>query len=411
MDNLNGQKGFTALFVTLLVLTVVFSIGTSIFISAYGEQRIVLNAVKSSQAYYAAESGIEDAVLRLKQSLNLPSDYNLAVGGATAAVSADSPSQNNWVITSTGEKTGVFRKIETQLEISPIAPDFFYGAQVGAGGIELENLSKIVGNIFSNGNIVAESGTKITGTVQVSGAGNKIDGAVIGGDAYVNICDDSDVNGILYAASQTGCTFSSFVATSSTPSPVALPILDQDIAGWKAEAESGGIISGSQVFSEGLNPLGPAKIAGNLTIQNDAEIVVGGALWVTGNIIIKNNTRVHLAPSYGSLSGVILADGTISLENNSTSSGSGQANSYLMYLSTSALNPALTIKNNAHADIIYTSAGWLDVENNADLREITGYGIHLENNARITYELGLRSALFTSGPGGGWDVTSWKETQ
>lgn len=410
-QSVQNQKGLAAIYLTILTMAAILIIGMSVSLITYNEEKITQSVVKSEQSYFAAESGVEDALLRIKKSLNLPSQYTLTFDNKSAEVSVSSPNAITKIIQSKGSSGNTFRKVETNLSVGTTNPQFFYGAQVGTGGIELENLSGITGNVFSNGNIIAAPATEITGTVQVSGAGNKIDGAVVGGSAYVNICNNSNITGTLSAFSQTGCAFGSFVATSSFPAPVSLPISDQDIADWKAEAETGGVINGNQLFSSGVNSLGPVKIVGDLTVQNDAEIVVTGTLWVTGNIIIKNNAQVHLSFSYGLLSGVVIADGTISLENNSISSGSGQTGSYLMYLSASALNPALTIRNNARADVLYTSSGWLQVENNTNLKEVTGYGIRLKNNARITYEVGLQSALFTSGPGGSWEVTSWKEIQ
>ena len=169
---------------------------------------------------------------------------------------------------------------------------------------------------------------------------------------------------------------------------------------------------GSQSFSGGVNYLGPKKIEGNLTVKNDAQLLITGALWVTGVIDIQNSAIVKLDPaSYGSLSGKIVSDGVIILQNNSVSSGSGQAGSYLAYISTSPLKPAIVAKNNAKADIIFTSNGWVDIQNNTILREVTGYGIELENNAKISYEVGLQDASFSSGPGGSWKVTGWQEIE
>ena len=82
-----------------------------------------------------------------------------------------------------------------------------------------------------------------------------------------------------------------------------------------------------------------------------------------------------------------------------------------MYLTTNSSSSALNIKNNAILDIAYASAGTIVIENNTVLKEATGYQLHLKNNATIEYELGLTSSSFSSGLGGGWEVTSWKEIE
>lgn len=202
-----NQSGFAALYLTLLILTASLALTASIFVLNLTQQKDTQNTVRSSQSYYLAEAGIEDAILRIKNSMPISSNYTVTIGSEQAAVSIASPNSNTRVIRAIGTKGNVSKTLEAQLSIQSVNPEFFYGAQAGAGGIELDNLSGITGNVFSNGSIGAEPGTEITGTVQVSGVGNKIDGAVIGENAYVNICDDSDVGGILYSAIQIGCSF------------------------------------------------------------------------------------------------------------------------------------------------------------------------------------------------------------
>lgn len=410
-----AQKGFAALYMTLLVIAIALGIGSSFALLAAGELQRSSNEVRSVQAYYAAESGLEDILLRVGTGMDYcspqPCAYTLTVGSASADVTIGAISAGARTITSKGDRDERFRSAEAVYEISDAVPGFFYGAQVGEGGIELENISGIVGNVFSNGDVVGSGSNEITDSVKVAGAGNRIEGVQIGGDAFVDICGDADVAGALHANTSAGCSYGSLTNSGLPIDPVPLPISDSDITEWKAEAEAGGIISGDYSKNNGTHYLGPQKITGNLIIQNTATLVLTGTVWVMGDINVKNSGKITLDSSYGSLSGLIIADGEIMLENSSVSSGSGEAGSYLMYISTSSANPALTIKNDAKADILYTTAGWIEVENNTKLREVTGYGIHLKNSAEITYEIGLEDAAFVSGPTGGWEVTSWKEVE
>jgi hypothetical protein len=275
----------------------------------------------------------------------------------------------------------------------------------------MDNLSKVTGNVFSNGNIQASSGTQITGTATVAGA-NTISSAVIGQDAYVESCVNSSVGGTLHATTQSGCTFGSLTSSGLPISSVPLPISEAKIDQWKQDALAGGVISGDYTLSGTQSAtLGPKKIQGNLTLQNFAQLTLSGTLWATGNINVGNSAEVRLAPSYGTLSGVVVSDGQTVLQNNSISAGSTQQGSYLMYLSTSSLAQAVVSKNNVTADVLYASQGGVTVENNFQLREITGYSVHLKNSATITHDIGLQSATFVSGPAGGWRVQSWKEVE
>ena len=421
------EKGFVGLYLTIVVLVLMIGILASIGFGVLAQQKIIQNMTQGAQAYFAAESGAEDALLRLKKGLNAcspagppPCANTLGVGDTTAKIDISDLVGGARTITSEGDLQDRFRTVQVVYELSSTGVGFFYGAQVGDGGIQLQNSSKIIGNVFSNGNFVHESIAQASGTVQVASAGNKITGALDGGDevlgdAYAGICENSNIAGVFYGLSQTGCTFSSFVL-QSPPSPIPLPISSTDIATWKAEAEAGGPpIIGPYTRSSGTSSLGPIKIIGDMIIQNTAELVVTGTIWVTGNVTIQNSAKVRLSPGYGTTSGMIIADGVITLENNTVSSGSGQAGSYLMYLSTYPGVPspssALVIKNFAVADILYTTNGFVQIDNNADLREVTAYGVRLQNNAELTYEIGLGSAVFTSGPGGGWAVTSWHEIE
>jgi hypothetical protein len=111
---------------------------------------------------------------------------------------------------------------------------------------------------------------------------------------------------------------------------------------------------------------------------------------------------------------------SISLTNNGTFQGSGQPGSYILILTTSPCdgispgdcagnNSAIDILNNATGAVFYASDGLINVSNNVQATELTGRKIQLSNNAVVRYEQGLINANFTSGPGGGWQITSWKE--
>ena len=155
--------------------------------------------------------------------------------------------------------------------------------------------------------------------------------------------------------------------------------------------------------------LGPKKINGNLSISNSAVLTLTGTVHVTGNITISNSAKIKLASSYGSLSGVIIADGTISPSNSSALQGSGKTGSYLLVLSTNTSNSAIAVGNSASGAIFYTSAGGISVSNSFSAREVTGYKLIMSNSATITYESGLANVFFSSGPTGGWKVTDWQE--
>ena len=414
---INKDAGFAAFFVTIIALAIMMGIAFSITALALGGQRNSANIVKSAQSYYAAEAGVEDALLRLKQNPTLPPlSYNLNVGQGAGNVDISNIIGGSRVIISQGDVLNRVRKIQVVYAVETTKVSFYYGAQLGEGGVIMDDGSTINGNIFSNGSVIAGPNTEITGTVWVAIEGNKIQGANVGEDVYVHTCKDSTIGGVLTyvsGGSPGNCLFGE--GKKETPNNIdskELPFSNEQIQGWKEDALVGGVYPGDYIlsgFDEGF--LGPKKIEGNLIIQDKTNLYIKGTLWVTGNIIIQNFGTARLDQNtYGSLSGMIIGDGGITLQDSAKALGSGVVGSYLLVLSTAVLNPAVVIQDSFEADILYAQNGWILVQNTSDVREVTGYGIHLKNNAEIFYEVGLEDTSFSSGPGGSWQVESWRET-
>jgi len=63
------EKGFVAFLFTILVLASVLGITVSISLGALRGSSMSRNVVRSAQAYYAAEAGLEDALWRVKNFL------------------------------------------------------------------------------------------------------------------------------------------------------------------------------------------------------------------------------------------------------------------------------------------------------------------------------------------------------
>ena len=420
MLNFKNQKGFAALFITILVLAVIFGIAVSISILTLGQQKISQNITKSSQAYYASEAGVEDVLLRLVKKMNWSSPYNLKVGNATATVEISDIVGGTRTITSKGNSLNRIRKIQIVYAISTQQVSFHYGAQVGEGGMIMGNGSQVLGNVFSNGSVTG--GGTIQNSIIVAGNGNKIDGITVGNDATVHTCKDSNIGGNLTyvsGGSIQNCTVGG--ATSTRPNEIELqplPISQSQIDEWEEDAAAGGVIT-TNISISGTKILGPIQIGTstnpkNLTVENGATLIIEGTVYVTGDITFNNNATVNLDSSYGSLSGIILTEGVITVENNVILNGSGQAGSYVLLLSTKndTTNPVIDIRNNAAGSVIYyANSGLIYLANNMYAREVTGYKIQIANNAIIQYESGLEETNFSSGPGGSWEVTDWKEIE
>jgi len=421
---LDKQKGYIALIITVFVLVLILGIALNASFLVVSENKIFSNISRATQSYYGAESGVEDALLRLKSSPTMAGlSYNLDVGGGTVNVVIPNMIGGSRTVTSQGDIAGRIKKVQAVYRMDADQISFYYGAQVGDGGMVMGNNSRIKGNVFSNGSVTG-SGI-IDNSIAVAGNGNKIEDLSVGEDAAVHTCVDSDIGGDLTyvsGGSVSSCTAGGTVGSQPNEIlPQALPISTAQIDEWKSEAQAGGVITSNITIDGASSNLGPVQIGTssspkNLTITNNSRVKIKGTVYVTGNVIFSNNSIIELdTPTYGSFSGVIIADGRITADNNAILRGTGQAGSYILVLSTNSsldpATPAISVNNNAAGAIFYTSNGLILLSNNMLAREVTGYKIQINNNAVIEYESGLENPIFSSGPGGSWIVENWKEAE
>lgn len=377
-------------------------------------QKISTNSIKSAQSYYAAEGGVEDALMRLRNNPFIsPLSYNLSVDNSNVTVSVSSIVGGSRVVETEGNEQGRIKKVQAVYSIDAEGVSFHYGAQVGEGGLTMNNGSKIIGNVFSDGNISGGSGT-ITNDAIVSGNGHSIDDVTIKGNTMAYSClSPAIVDGNLtYVTGGTKtCTVQGTTLTQSEEIvSQPFPISSSQIDTWKTEATAGGVTSGNITITNGeIQVLGPRKIIGSLTISNNATLRMTGALYVTGNVSVSSNGIIRLDSTYGATGGVLVSDGVITVGNNGVLQGSGQTSSYLLAISTNIADPSISISNNVVGAVFYAPNGGISISNNVGAKEITAYKLTMNNNAEITYESGLANLFFSSGPGGGWKVTSWEE--
>lgn len=245
-----------------------------------------------------------------------------------------------------------------------------------------------------------------------TGGVSTISGVVVGssgsGDARAFVVNNSTVAGTIYCQSGTGNNKS--CDTSQTiPSPLNFPVSDANIEEWKASAEAGGTRTGWSLPSYGATSTNAVKIVGNLNIGGSVDVTLNGPLYVTGNLSVSGAGKLRLASSYGATSGIIVVDGTVSLAGSGAVSGSGTAGSYIMIVSNSTANPAITVNGAAGAVVLVAPDGWVTFEGSASAKSAMAYGMNMTGATTLTYESGLADLSFSSGPSGSWNVDSWRE--
>jgi hypothetical protein len=356
-------------------------------------------------------------------------------------------------ISTTATQNNHVRKLTAALTANTTGVSFNYGVFAGQVGFELQNTSSIVGNVYANGNIVGAGGNVIQGDAWVAGGSGVISGVYVKEDAHAHTLSNISVDGSAFGYTISGSTIggnasaysisgsviggNAYYTTisdsvvggtqnpgypgSPDPDTQPMPISQTQIDTWKAEAAAGGSIGSYLLDGTNTASLGPKKITGDLDIRNTARLTLTGTVWVTGNVTLENSSVLQLHPSYGATSGVVVVDGTITIKNSVVvcgsegyNSGTGSCNasnqSYVLLLSTSSADPAISFLNTSAIDgMLYAANGVLEIQNSATLKEASGYKIKMKNSATIIYESGLINTNFSSGPGGGWDIVSWKE--
>lgn len=403
--NDHGSVGGYAALATVLV--VIFSslaiIGGLTFFSLQeaGVNRVF---VKSIEARAVADAGVEDALWRIMAGKQIGASETLGAGKGTTTVTVTTVGTTR-TIRSAGRRDSLRQNVEVALTTTTTGVAFNFGAQAGDGGLAMSSGAKVNGNVYATGDV---NGGTVTGTATVAnsagGATTKIANATIGVAGHANLFVNDVIGGS--ACPNPNCVV-------ENPARQDMPITDQMIQGWKDQgACSSGctLIAGNHNVS-GSENLGPAKITGNLTFSNGARLTVTGTIWVAGDIDFANNCAVSLASGYGSKGGMIVVDGTVSVANGCTFSGSGSTGSLIMLLDdkNAPASRVIDVSNNSAAVIYYAQNGRVHFNNNAAAKEVTAYGLDLDNNATITYDSGLASIYFSSGPSGGYQMQYWKQ--
>jgi hypothetical protein len=443
----NGQIIIMAMAFVLIITFLVAGTVTYTLIQARSHKQ----AVAREQALNIAEAGVEDAIWSLNNVAGYTGETNTAYSNGTYTVAVSNLSSATKVI-----KVDAYIPNSTsptahrQVQITSTRGlknfGFNYGVQAGIGGVVMDNNSQITGNIYSNGNVVGcNNGCKITGDAVIAGAsgninkmtvlgnatvhsltnssvsknfkGNSVTSSTISGTASVNTLTGPSctVTGAATYNSKTNCSVGAGSTTPNNnvpadPATVALPIDNTQIQNWENDAVSGGTLTTTTVT--GTQNLGPVKINGDLIINGTMNM--RGTVWVTGTLTLNNGSIVNLDPNFGALSSEFVVgnigdttNGYININNGSQINGSGTSGSYIMMLSlrdtTGNSNVAITAGNNVAAAILYANSGLVEVINNAGLKEITAWKLHLNNQTSVTYDSGYASAEFSTGSNG-WQV-------
>ena len=297
----------TAIIFTLVSVTIILGLTTPII-----KQILLSDDIwGAKQSYYLSEAGAEDVLYRLKSATftsYVGTSEPLALNGfsATTTLSGSLSGVNGITLTTLSNKSGYDKTIQTKVKQgSGVA--FTYGVQVGVGGVTFNSSGKILGNLFSGGNVVSNnSAAAITGSAIVS------NGAAMIAD-QTNDSPDIPSNSIIFGnAAATQDMAQSFQVSSSspitqvslylkkngTPSNVTVKIV-KDSSG-SPSGNSGDVLS-SATISSGLVTTNYDWV--DVSLSPNPALTVGTKYWIvldgsTGSVSNDYTIGANLDGSY-----------------------------------------------------------------------------------------------------------------
>ena len=186
-----------------------------------------------------------------------------------------------------------------------------------------------------------------------------------------------------------------------------------------------------------LNVNGPIYVGGNFVLNGSGILNIGGTLFVVGNMSVNNSLNlmdtvyvignllldgsatIRLDSSFGKNSGIIVSDGRVTITGSGKATGSGQAGSYMIIVTTSdcpassscgGLN-AVEMSGSGGAVILNAQKGTINFIGSANANEATANKIIMSGSTVVTYQSGIANPTFKEGPSGSFSIESWKELE
>ena len=119
--NNHRLKGVSALITVIVLGSIIVLVSITTVLLAYWENNSIYSKLKTTEAYYIAYSGTQDAILKISRNKDLSSSTStLPVGSGTSTVGIliNTPSTGQFTINSTGAVGSSNRKIKVIISVS-----------------------------------------------------------------------------------------------------------------------------------------------------------------------------------------------------------------------------------------------------------------------------------------------------
>lgn len=159
---LRYNSGQAMLMTVILFLFLSVSFITGVSDPILRQANITKDLLNSKRSYFLSESGVEDAIFRIKNNRQISASEELSLDGniVTTTITDTLGVKTIETLANTGD---LVRKIGVTLETG-VGSSFNYGIQSGAGGFILGENTTINGSVYANGPITGSNNTSITGS-------------------------------------------------------------------------------------------------------------------------------------------------------------------------------------------------------------------------------------------------------
>lgn len=394
-----------------VIILLLIGLTTAITIATFTANRITVDGrdLHEKQAQNLADAGINYAINKINSDSSWTGVGETALGNGSFEVTTSAIGGGSKLITAIGYIPNKAHQIAKQtIRVRAGLGDgvsIFYAVQAGDQGASFGNTSKIFGNLYSNGNVIGGSGSEATGTVIVAGT-SSLSALIVDQDAYAHTLQNCTIGGKAYYSTISNCTVSGQkFPGSSDQLPADFPISNDQITQWENDAAVGGIQSGISLGNGASLTIGPKKINGTLTAGNTFTMTITGTVYITGNLTLGNGATIKLGSSYGGLSGILIVGGKISTGNTTSFLGSGATGSSILIIGLSGTGDNdVNLSNGINGGVFFVPNGTLEAGNTIQANAIMARKIDTGNGAQISYQTGLASTNFSSGPSAGWSI-------
>ncbi|MDO8524836.1 MAG: hypothetical protein Q7R99_04410 [bacterium] len=332
------QSRGSVLILAILVLGLMVFLATYFISFSLTGVQMASSQKYASQAYYLAESGVQEAIFKLKNDSSWKSAFESCLPWVIPPYQRTGGIFSNGTYQITINKLGcgqaeiisqafidisankkaqrivkvkVFKAIGSGSGVENIA--MFSAEGAGLSLRNSANVNIIGGSIFTGGVIDAQNSAKLSSDKSIS-ARSQIDvenSASIIANASTTI-NAADCNGNIFP----------WPCNETPPESITMPAIDFDSSSLNSYKNQADFVYTEQEFKDLLdgddNLTGIIYITGNVEITGSDKLTVNGLLAVDGNITLKNSSQLTINNAGDGKPAGLLAKGKIETENSST---------------------------------------------------------------------------------------------